>query len=159
MTTCMSTNERSLFFSVSQNGKSLQFLLFVIDDNAQAHATIKSMCDVEFGIPSKCVKLSTIDKVLTNTRPGPDQVLTNILYGLNPKFNGLNVIGKDAEFAAGFLKKYAVLIIGKCVGINKAFHPEILNGSFGSTLQAISFNREPSIIARTNLATSFQEWT
>jgi len=105
---------------VKRNGKLLEFLLFVIDDGSQAHAAIKFICDVKYGISSKCVKPSTINKVLSNTRDGPDQVLTNILYGLNPKFEGMNVNGADSEFARGFLKQCPVLIVGMDVNHGQA---------------------------------------
>ena len=100
-----------LTFSVSQNG--LQFVLFVVSDPSPIHASIKFTCDVKMGVASKCIKTSTIRKVNNNTRPGPDQCIVNILYGLNPKFDGQNVVGIDIEFAQNLLKTCPTLIIGE----------------------------------------------
>lgn len=90
---------------------NLSFVLFVINENSSVHSSIKYICDVVLGVASKCVKCQTVRKVLGNNR-GPDQCLLNILYGLNPKFNGENVIGINTEFAYQMLTKNPTLIIG-----------------------------------------------
>lgn len=101
------------FFSLpSVESNHLEFVLFVIDENSPVHASIKYVCDVALGVSSKCVKSQTIGKVLGNNR-GPDQVLLNILYGLNPKFDGENVVGFNTEFAFKMLTATPTLIIGK----------------------------------------------
>lgn len=102
--------EKSIESFVSQN--KLEFVLFVISDSSPIHAAIKFTCDVKLGVSSKCVKTNTVRKVVTNDRPGPDQCLLNILYGLNPKFNGENVVGAPTEFAQKLLGSCPILIVG-----------------------------------------------
>ena len=77
------------------------------------HAAIKYTCDVKLGVASKCVKVATIRKVVNNQRQGPDQCVLNITYGLNPKFNGENIVGINTEFAQNLLSSCPTLIIGE----------------------------------------------
>lgn len=96
----------------------LEFVLFVISENSPIHSAIKFVCDVKLGVSSKCIKTRTIDKVLSANKSGdkksaPDACIVNLLYGLNPKFDGENVIGVNAEFAQNLLSSCPTLIIGK----------------------------------------------
>ncbi|XP_022691691.1 protein argonaute 12-like isoform X2 [Varroa jacobsoni] len=90
----------------------LDFIIFVISNYTGVHAAIKSTCDVTLGVSSKCVKSDTIEKIIRNDRPGPNQCLVNILYGLNPKFEGENVVGINTEFAFKMLTSTPTIIIG-----------------------------------------------
>lgn len=107
---CDSNKYNFLLPSVETN--KLQFVLFVIRESSPVHPAIKYVCDVRLGVSTKCVKTATIKKVTFNSRPGPDQVILNILYGLNPKFNGENVLAAASEFSRNFLTNSPTLIVG-----------------------------------------------
>ncbi|XP_028968806.1 protein argonaute-3 [Galendromus occidentalis] len=110
--------EKQIESFVGQNG--LEFVLFVISESSPIHAAIKFVCDVKLGVSSKCVKGATVYKVTNNQRGGPDQVILNILYGLNPKFDGENVLAGSQEFARQFLESSPTLIIGMDVNHGQA---------------------------------------
>lgn len=108
-------NESALIESEIENfvnQNKLEFVIFIISDSSPIHGSIKFVCDIRLGIASKCVKSGTLKKVIYNDRPGPDQCVLNILYGLNPKFNGENVLAVSTEYAQQLLSSSAVLIIG-----------------------------------------------